>query len=30
MTFGIIVNIFIRMCGINIPEHTYDEYSDLV
>jgi hypothetical protein len=30
MTFGITVNTFVLMCGINILGHTYDEYSVLV
>jgi hypothetical protein len=30
MTFDITVNTFLRMCGINVPGHTCDEYLVLV
>jgi hypothetical protein len=29
VTFGIAVNIFVRMCGINVHGHTCNEYSGL-
>jgi hypothetical protein len=30
MAFDITVNTFVRMCGINVPGHTCDEYLVLV
>jgi hypothetical protein len=30
MTFGITVNTFVRMCGINVLGHICNEYSVLV